>query len=291
MGPMSQQKRHDQGRTRAAAPRPAAAGAESRFRHAAKTVYYGLRFVCGRIARLAGSKPPRVTVVLYHRVNDELRDSVTVGVAQFDRQMALLRRHCQIVSIEDVVAGNLPRASRRPVVCVTFDDGYKDNFTNARPILLKHRVPASFFVATGLIGTAREFAHDRQKGIFGLENMNWDDLRRMRAEGFVIGSHTVNHIDCAKEPGDTVSLELADSMAALKRELGCERVIFAYPFGGRHNMTPEALARVKQAGYVGCLSAYGGTNRDGVDPFDVRRGGINWSICDMAFLCRAYGFV
>jgi hypothetical protein len=47
---------------------------------------------------------PRIIVLLYHRVSDEARDNLTVGIEQFDRQMALLRKHCQPLSIGDVVA-------------------------------------------------------------------------------------------------------------------------------------------------------------------------------------------
>ena len=257
-------------------------------RRAAKTAYLAARLAVGRLAA-ARRQRDVVTVLNYHRVNDDLRDNVTVGIEQFDRQMALLRRHCHIVSIEDVVSGKLPARPARPLVCVTFDDGYEDNFTNAFPILLKHRIPGAFFVSTGFIGTARRFPHDVEKGLTDLPTMSWDDLREMRRHGQTVGSHTVNHIDCAKAEPELLLRELSDSKAALRRELGIDRLIFAYPFGRRENMTREALERVKDAGYVACLSAYGGVNRGAIDPFDVRRSGVNWPFTALSFLCRARG--
>ena len=54
-------------------------------------------------------------------------------------------------------------------------------------------------------------------------------------------------------------------------------------------MSPERLDLVKQAGYIGCLSAYGGTNVGNVDRFDVRRIGIQWEFSDPAYLLACLG--
>jgi peptidoglycan/xylan/chitin deacetylase (PgdA/CDA1 family) len=233
---------------------------------------------------------PRITVLLYHRVSDAARDNLTVGVAQFESQMAWLRRHCELLSIEEVLACKTIPRSRRPLVCVTFDDGYVDNYLHAVPALLRHEVPAAFFVSTGIVGTAQSFPHDVRRGNPAIPNLDWDQLRAMRAHGFTIGSHTVNHIDCAGEPEATVWNELNQSRDDLRRELGLGDVILGYPYGGRQHMTAQRLDLVKQAGYVGCLSAYGGSNVGGVDPFDVRRRGIHWEFFDRAFRVECLGW-
>ncbi len=232
---------------------------------------------------------PRITVVLYHRVSDDVRDNLTVGIEQFDRQMMLLKRHCQLVSLDDVLRMSVVPASGRPLVAVTFDDGYLDNYTNAGPALLRHGVPAAFFVSTGIVGTERAFPHDVRRGGASIPNMTWDQLRRMRDWGFIIGSHSVDHIDCAAEAEDTVLAELLQSKADLQRELGVQAPVFAYPYGGRKNMTAERLALVRQAGYVGCLSAYGGSNISTIDPFNVMRRGVHWEYSDKAFLLACHG--
>ena len=66
-------------------------------------------------------------------------------------------------------------------------------------------------------------------------------------------------------------------------------VILGYPCGGRQHMTAERLDLVKQAGYTGCLSAYGGSNIGSVDPFDVRRLGTHREFFDRAFRCECRG--
>lgn len=237
------------------------------------------------------SRGPEVVVLLYHRVNDELRDSVTVGVEQFDEQMAYLAHHYPIASVEDIVHGRLPRSTRnRPVIAVTFDDGYLDNYENAVPILLRHDIPAAFFVSTDMIGQDRGFEHDLHKLGRALPNMTWGHVREMHAHGFTIGSHTVSHVNCAKANGDALRNELSASRERLVSELGLDEVIFAYPFGQRHDMTPQALERVKEAGYVACLSAFGGVNRGPLDPFDILRMGVDFNFGPRRFAARVEGW-
>ncbi len=239
---------------------------------------------------LAWQNRQRVVVLLYHRVNDELRDTVTVGIEQFDRQMELVRRKYTVATIDDVVAGRVPRNIRRPVVAVTFDDGYLDNYQNAVPILVKHGIPAAFFVSTGMIGAERGFPHDLTKLGRPLPNMTWDHLAEMKQLGFTIGSHTVSHVNCAQAPPEEVRAELVASKAELQSRLGLEEVLFAYPFGKKSDITPEILEDVKRIGYASCLSAYGGCNRADIDPFDVRRMGIDYNFSDRAFQARLEGY-
>jgi len=231
----------------------------------------------------------RVSVLLYHRVSDEARDNLTVGIEQFDRQMALLRRRCRPLSLPEILSNRVLSKSREPLVVVTFDDGYLDNYTNAVPILRRHGIPAAFFVATGIIGTDGRFPHDVRRGNAQIPVMHWQHLREILDWGFVVGSHSASHIDCASEPEDRVRRELVDSREALRRELGIAEPIFAYPYGGRNNMTSQRLELVRQAGYIACLSAYGGANVETIDSFNVLRRGINWEFSDSAFLFECLG--
>ena len=249
-----------------------------------------------RLARpLAGRflgwrKRQRVVVLLYHRISDELRDSLTVGIEQFDTQMDWLARHHQVVGIADIIRGNVPRNVARPVIVVTFDDGYLDNYEHAVPILLRHQVPATFFVSTGIIGTTDGFPHDLKRLGKALPTMTWDHLRHMRDLGFVIGSHTVTHLDCGSASMDAVRRELVESRDILKRILGLDEVFFAYPFGGRENMNPAVLQMVKEVGYAGCLSAYGGCVRGPIDPYNIERPGIGANHTMLAFRAVLEGF-
>jgi peptidoglycan/xylan/chitin deacetylase (PgdA/CDA1 family) len=253
-----------------------------------KNAIKGAAFVAG-IGGLHRIAAPWATVLLYHRVTDSARDNLTTGTEQFERQMALLRRHFQIISLAELLAMETIPRTARPLVCVTFDDGYLDNYLNAAPILRRHEIPAAFFVSTGIVGTERRFPHDIRRGNPPIPLMQWDHLRQLHADGFIIGSHTVNHIDCAAEPEEVVRAELEQSRADLNRELGLQQIIFSYPYGGRQHMTPERLELVKQAGYIGCVYAYGGSNIGRIDRFNVLRRGIHWEFSDVSFLYESLG--
>jgi peptidoglycan/xylan/chitin deacetylase (PgdA/CDA1 family) len=101
-------------------------------------------------------------VLLYHRVYDTDFDPLLLSVSpdNFDAQMTYLRRRYAVLSLEELRRalgkGSLPRGA----VAITFDDGYGDNLRNARPILDRHRIPATVFVTTGYTGSGREFWWD-----------------------------------------------------------------------------------------------------------------------------------
>ncbi|MFZ1989564.1 MAG: polysaccharide deacetylase family protein [Alphaproteobacteria bacterium] len=240
--------------------------------------------------RLAAQKAQRVSVLCYHRVNDELRDNVTIAIESFDRQIAFIRKRYQIVAPSEIVANSIDRSSSRPIVAVTFDDGYLDNYQNAFPILKKHGVPAAFFVSTGIVGTDRAFAHDLAKLGHGLPAMSWEQLREMKACGFEIGSHTVNHINLAKVEETEARTELESAHRQIRSELEINDVMFAYCFGRRTDITPERRELVREIGYNSCFAAYGGTNVGPIDLFDIKRFGVNWAMSVAALQARIEGW-
>lgn len=107
---------------------------------------------------LAGSR--NLTIIAYHKINNDRRTGdyvrphvMGVPVGTFARQMEYLKKRHSVILLEEAVltiknGGRLPRNA----VCITFDDGYRDNYTNAYPILRLHHLPATFFLTTGFIG-------------------------------------------------------------------------------------------------------------------------------------------
>ncbi|MDQ3003032.1 MAG: polysaccharide deacetylase family protein [Fibrobacterota bacterium] len=115
----------------------------------------GLSLTKRPIPCMIRSPAPKFQILIYHRVLPE-RDPFAispVSTAEFDRQMGLLRSCFRVVSLdrltEELDAGKLKPGT----VCVTFDDGYLDNRQHALPILKKHGIPATIYLATGFIGT------------------------------------------------------------------------------------------------------------------------------------------
>jgi peptidoglycan/xylan/chitin deacetylase (PgdA/CDA1 family) len=106
-------------------------------------------------ARVAGVGRRRVPILIYHRVNNE-RDPYfpSLPTAVFERHMAYVARAYRVLPLDEVVE-RLARGESLPpnALAMTFDDGYRDNLTHAAPILARHRLPATVFLATGFIGT------------------------------------------------------------------------------------------------------------------------------------------
>lgn len=101
----------------------------------------------------------RLTILIYHRVLEK-KDSIfteEVTTARFEKQMLLLKHNFNVLSlscaIERLKLGTLPARS----ICITFDDGYADNVTQALPILLQHKLSATFFIATAYLNGGRMF--------------------------------------------------------------------------------------------------------------------------------------
>lgn len=232
----------------------------------------------------------RVIILLYHRVSDQFRDHVTVGIERFDQHMAYVAANCTTVSLKQVVEGDIPRNSTKPVIAVSFDDGYLDNFEHAAPILLKHQVPCTFFVCTEKVRDNQPFDHDMRALGFGLDNMNWEQVRTMHSWGLHFGSHTRNHVDLAKVSDEVALHELQGSLNDIRTQLGQEQVFIAFPYGRKHHITPARLEMIKSLGYQACFSAYGGLNETDIDPFKIKRIGVNWAFDLSALRARLAGW-
>lgn len=104
--------------------------------------------------RLAGREIPACQILLYHKVNDDHDPYLgSLPVEEFRSQMQYLAKNFALVSLDDIAEGRIGVSGRKFAVAVTFDDGYRDNFTNAFPILKELNIPATIYLVTGYIGS------------------------------------------------------------------------------------------------------------------------------------------
>ena len=113
---------------------------------------------------LAGLASPsgaraRLSILIYHRVlpADDGFNTWDVNAGEFEAQMRALAEQFSPLPLSEAVQRLAARSLPARAVCVTFDDGYADNADVALPILRKHRVPATFFIATGYLDGGRMF--------------------------------------------------------------------------------------------------------------------------------------
>lgn len=228
-------------------------------------------------------------MLLYHRVNDVSRDKLTTSSRRFAEHLSILRRHYPVVPLVEGVAAVTGRRYLGPnIVAITFDDGYADNHEVAAPILQRFGLPATFFVTVGLIGTDEPFPHDARFP-HRFRTLTWEEVRALAAAGFEIGSHGWSHRNLARADAEAVRRELRDSREVLERMLGAPVRSFAYPFGGREDITPAVRAEIRAAGYSLTASAYGGANCGTVDPDDILREAVSEAFDALAFRATIEG--
>lgn len=120
------------------------------------------------------------------------------------------------------------------LVVLTFDDSVKSHFTVVRPILLKHKFGATFFITEGF-----EFKADKE------HYMTWDEIARLHRDGFEIGNHTRDHLAVSDKTTDRLAVQVK-AIQDRCREYGIPApVSFAYPGNKIHD---DALPILKQAG-------------------------------------------
>lgn len=197
-----------------------------------------------------------VPVLVYHRIcdaspgGDPLR--LCTPPRDLERVLRYLRAHpYRFISFDDavdVMTGERPITDR--VVCLTFDDGYEDFFTNAFPLLRAYDAPATVFAVTGEIGGSNRW--DGGYGLPPVPLMTRQQMRELVSGGIEFGSHTVSHPRLTRLSPDEQEREIVDSKRALERLLDRAVRSFCYPHMD-HDEHVRAL--VRDAGYS---SACGG---------------------------------
>lgn len=121
----------------------------------------------------------QVGILLYHRVCPS-SDSWSVkplSPRSFERQMEYFCQNYEIISLDKLVQYlQQGRPLPEKAVVITFDDGYKDNYLYAYPILVKHGIPATIFITTGHIGSSKLFWFDEIKYLVQLTPLNQLEL-------------------------------------------------------------------------------------------------------------------
>ena len=124
---------------------------------------------------------------------------------------------------------------------INFDDGYKSQFTNAKPILDMYGFNASFFIVCNFVGKSAKEMNSSSIVNFagkGVEQMKWNDITTLYKQGYQIGAHTMNHLrNMTNMPNSELDYEIGHSKQCIL-DHGIPVTTFAYPFdNGRDNAT------------------------------------------------------
>jgi peptidoglycan/xylan/chitin deacetylase (PgdA/CDA1 family) len=225
----------------------------------------------GRLAR--GAR--RIVVLCYHSIHpSKLFASATPRL--FERQIEWLVANCDVVPYGSIAKLAPSFNGERPLVAITFDDGYEDNHAFALPILLAHGVPATVFVTTGLIdGDARvveRFARLWNAFPEDVRGLSWTQLSEMRKAGMAIGAHTYSHPNLKEIGARMAREEISRSKVRLEEHLQESVRLFAYPFGKpRQHLSGETVDIVAGLGFESAATINYRGIRSGDAPLAIPR--------------------
>lgn len=185
--------------------------------------------------RLLRNRSSQATFLCYHSIASEGPRYLTVTEDLFERQLAQLRRRRfrsgDLRALGEVVGGGVSG----PTAFVTFDDGFRDNYETAMPLLREYGFGAFVFVLPPLVDAGGPFEWpeviaDRRACPITMRSVTWEMLGEMKENGFEVGSHTLTHPHLPELDDVALRDELWESRARITERLGaCDTL--AYPFG------------------------------------------------------------
>jgi peptidoglycan/xylan/chitin deacetylase (PgdA/CDA1 family) len=183
---------------------------------------------------LMRERRPGLVILIYHRVGGGTSSDIDLPARVFEAQMAHVRERYTPVSLDAVLDGSAPApAPGRDLVAVTFDDGFRELHHHVMPVLERHRIPATVYVATRYIEEQRPFDF----GAFARTGdrpmpLTWAQLREMAGSGLVgVGGHTHNHVNVTQTDAATAREEVRRCRSLIEERLGTTPRHFAYPWG------------------------------------------------------------
>jgi len=190
-------------------------------------------------------------ILIYHRVCEEVPGHdpyrLCTSVARLERAFRHLWEHDYRVVTLDVALELM--SADRPIgryACITFDDGYRDVYTHALPLLKRYGYPATVFVVTDYIGGTNRW--DEALGLPSVPLLSRDEILEMAAHGISFGAHGATHRRLTGLSPQEREQEILASREALEALLGQEVRFFAYP---HIDQDPEIRQEVARAGYRG----------------------------------------
>jgi peptidoglycan/xylan/chitin deacetylase (PgdA/CDA1 family) len=245
-----------------------------------RAITVGLAYPFQRILR--SDRANRIPVLMYHGVAGKVSDrhpyfETNISPAMFARHMDFLAdRGYAALSIDEALAGT---GNRQKVVVITFDDGYRNFYTDAFPVLRNHGFTATVFVISSFTG-------DQRIAKNGCEYMTWDEVRTVRSNRITIGSHTLTHPQLDEMQPSEIRAELSISKREIEQQLGTPVESFAYPYAFPEQNTSFVRmlkSLLQEEGYRVGVSTVIGTACRGNDPFFLPRIPVN-SHDDLQFL-------
>ncbi len=202
-----------------------------------------------------------IPVLMYHHIDQACShvSSICVSPQRFRQQMRFIKdRGYRVIDLDtyyQYISGKR-RINKRNLVVITFDDGYRDNFYNALPVLKKYGFSACIFVVPAKL-SQRDRLTPRQLKVLSQNNIT-------------IGSHTFTERYLPDVGNKELVFELCDSKRVLEEIVGGTVKYLCYPSGG-FDRRVQTVAR--KCGYLLGFTTYRGYHKTyrNLSPWEIKR--------------------
>jgi peptidoglycan/xylan/chitin deacetylase (PgdA/CDA1 family) len=232
-------------------------------------------------------------ILMYHSISDTAESGISsyyktnTSPARFEQQMRwLTEAGFRSVDLEEGLRlAQRGIGKREKIAVITFDDGFRDFYDSAFPVLKKCGHTAIMFLPTAFLG-------DKRQSFKNKECLTWQEVRELRAAGIHFGSHTAGHPVLYENSWTEIENELTASKENLEQALGEKITSFAYPYAfPQHDrqFVEEFRELLQKLGYQSCATTVIGRMQTGDDPFCLKRLPINDDDDRTLFLAKLNG--
>ena len=211
---------------------------------------------------------------MYHQVGEPAPRGtsyrgLTVHPRSFARQMRWMHRlGYRGLSMRDLMP-YLKREKVGKVFGITFDDGFRNVFEHALPVLQAYQFTSTnYFVANQFDGSN---VWDRQNGVVASDLMSKREMLAWAQAGQEVGSHTLDHVHLPELSLEAAREQLIRSRLVLSEMLGAEVTAFCYPYG---DFEPAHQRLAQEAGYTNATTTARGLVESSDDFYALPRVGI-----------------
>lgn len=194
------------------------------------------------------SKPSPYVHILNGHMVDWNHDNEADGL-RFEELLKALRSSCDFVNFEDAVSLiiNHERVNK-PIVAFSFDDGWRDCYTQIAPQLEKYGVNAMFFVNPNFADAAENCDYSYIENFTvnttkspGKLPMTWEQMRDLQKRGFLIGAHTMDHYCINDDNIAELEYQIGNCKKVIESRLGTLCDYFAFPYGRLEHANPKSI--------------------------------------------------
>jgi len=173
----------------------------------------------------------KIPILMYHSISDD-KENTFHPYYHINTTPTIFAEHMRFLSDQDYSVIDLKDLSKsfttynkltKKIAVITFDDGYRDFYTNAFSILQRYHFPATVFLPTASINDNRKTFKDK-------ECLTWAEVRELFNNDISFGSHTVTHPELSRLNHKDVEFEIRQSKKTIEDNLGETIDTFSYPF-------------------------------------------------------------